>query len=187
MIAPVAGAAAGATATAGAGGATAAGTAAVVAEPLAWLVLEQIGAMMLSAGIIAIVPLALRAVRSPAGRTWGVRVLGHVMLPLIIPIAKAAVEEAWSQWRSRGAVYAEVPSVRVDTLELVHAIPGRIRFRMERIKGNVVLADEIARLVSTIDGVEQVETNTHTGSVLVHYDAERIKSFSLLAFKVETV
>lgn len=85
-----------------------------------------------------------------------------------------------------GGTGSELPAVRVDTMQVVHAIPGRIRFRMQRIKGNDAMADEVARLIAAIDGVEQVEANIHTGSVLVQYDASKIKSFGLLAFNVET-
>lgn len=182
MIAAGAGTATGAGA---AGGAAATGAGAVAAEPLAWVLLEQIGTMMLSMGIVTLAPLALSAFRVPGARSWTGRVVSQAMLPLVVPLAKVAVDGALNYWRSQGAAGDGSPSVKVDTMQLVHAIPGRIRFRMEKLKGNPALAAETAELISTLEGVEQVKTNAHTGSILINYDPSRIKSFSFVAFHVE--
>lgn len=180
MIAAGAGTATGAGATG-----AAAGAGAVAAEPLAWVLLEQIGTMMLSMGIVAVVPLALGAVRVPGARSWTGRVVSQAMLPLVVPFAKVAVDGALNYWRSQHTSGAHSPGVKVETLQLVHALPGRVRLRMERLKGNAALAAETAEMIASVEGVEQVTTNIHTGSILIRYDPGRLKSFSFVAFHVE--
>jgi hypothetical protein len=56
---------------------------------------------------------------------------------------------------------------------------------MERLKGNAALAAETAELIGAVEGVERVAINIHTGSILIHYDPDRLKSFSFVAFHVE--
>lgn len=55
-------------------------------------------------------------------------------------------------------------------IRVAHAIPGRIRLKIDRLKGDANLARETGERVRSLPGVERVETNTRTGSLLVLYD-----------------
>jgi len=55
-------------------------------------------------------------------------------------------------------------------IELVHAIPGRIRLRVPEIKGKPDLTGALQKQLSGFRVVRRVEVNPITGSVLVLYD-----------------
>jgi hypothetical protein len=50
---------------------------------------------------------------------------------------------------------------------LVHALPGRIRLKMEALKGNHSLAKEVQERLALIKEAQQVQINPTTGSILV--------------------
>jgi hypothetical protein len=56
-------------------------------------------------------------------------------------------------------------------LQVAHALPGRIRLKLDALRGNPSLADEVERAVATLRGMCDVEANPVTGSLLMHYDA----------------
>jgi hypothetical protein len=69
-------------------------------------------------------------------------------------------------------------------LRLVHRAPGRVRFKTARLKANPEFAREIEETLSPIAGIQAVEANPLTGSVLVVYDLERLTALdSLLALQ----
>lgn len=51
-------------------------------------------------------------------------------------------------------------------------IPGRIRLRIPAAKHDAQLMEEIARDFAALSGVEGVQLNLRTGSLLIHYAAE---------------
>lgn len=53
---------------------------------------------------------------------------------------------------------------------VVHRLPGRIRFKAPEAKGDPLFFHHVRELVSSVDGVYQVEANPVTGSVVVRYD-----------------
>jgi Heavy metal associated domain 2 len=59
-------------------------------------------------------------------------------------------------------------------IKVVHAMPGRVRIKISRLKGKVVAAREIQDRLSEVRGVQRVEANSVTGSVLVLYDPEQM-------------
>jgi len=56
------------------------------------------------------------------------------------------------------------------SVAVIHAIPGRMRLRIPSLKGNEDLARPLREHLSSISGVEHVEVNPVTGSVLVVHD-----------------
>jgi hypothetical protein len=58
----------------------------------------------------------------------------------------------------------------IGGIRVVHAIPGRIRVKIARLKENPLLAQEIQAQLSTVQGIQSVEVSPVTGSVLVLYD-----------------
>jgi copper chaperone CopZ len=63
----------------------------------------------------------------------------------------------------------------------VHSIPGRLRIKTSVIKKNPVLAERIGRLLTSITGVEEVDVNLLTGSVLIRYKPRRIAAEHILS------
>jgi Heavy metal associated domain 2 len=71
----------------------------------------------------------------------------------------------------------------VGGFQVVHAIPGRVRVKIARLKENPALAREVQEHLSAVQGIQQVEVNPVTGSVLVLYDRAVLESLdSLLSF-----
>lgn len=56
--------------------------------------------------------------------------------------------------------------------KVVHHIPGRLRVRLPRARGNPALLRQLAEFVKAYGGVREVEINPATGSILVRYDPE---------------
>ncbi|MER3424716.1 MAG: hypothetical protein C4293_17325 [Nitrospiraceae bacterium] len=70
--------------------------------------------------------------------------------------------------------------------EIAHALPGRIRLKISRLKQDSSLGRAIEERFSSVPGIERVEANTTTGSLLVLYDQERIGGIDSLLALSET-
>jgi hypothetical protein len=68
----------------------------------------------------------------------------------------------------------------IGDIRIVHAIPGRVRVKISRLKENPVLAREVQARLSTVRGIQYVEVNPVTGSVLVLYDRTTLESLDSL-------
>src|SRR5262245_45591494 len=66
-------------------------------------------------------------------------------------------------------------------IQIVHFLPGRVRVKLPRLKGNTCLAGEVERTLTALQGIRHVETSTTTGSVLVLYEPRLLTSFDLEA------
>ena len=49
-------------------------------------------------------------------------------------------------------------------------LPGRVRMRLNELRWQDHLLGEVATALGSLPGIQQVDTNTVTGSILVHYD-----------------
>jgi hypothetical protein len=79
--------------------------------------------------------------------------------------------------RKKASMRSGMPSIN-GKLETIHALPGRVRFNsplLEDLKVNTT--EKIAAEINRVDGIERVEINTHTGSLLVVYNQSVIKPF----------
>src|SRR5712691_10480195 len=68
-----------------------------------------------------------------------------------------------------------------QTIQIIHALPGRVRVRLPRLKGNASLAGEVERTLTALACIHQVEASTTTGSVLVLYEPRLLESLDLEA------
>jgi hypothetical protein len=67
-------------------------------------------------------------------------------------------------------------------IKVVHAIPGRVRVKIAGLKENADLVREVQGRLSAVQGIQRVEVNPITGSVLILYDRTAFESLdSLLA------
>lgn len=74
----------------------------------------------------------------------------------------------------------------IGGFEVVHAIPGRVRLKIARVKHNPALAVEIRKRFSAIQGILQVDANPVTSSVLLIYDPKDIVSLDSLGSFLKT-
>jgi hypothetical protein len=61
----------------------------------------------------------------------------------------------------------------IRSARIVHQLPGRLRMRVPGARRNHALLEQMAGFIRGLGGVERVEINPATGSVLVHYDPGR--------------
>jgi hypothetical protein len=62
-------------------------------------------------------------------------------------------------------------------LQIAHRVPGRVRMKIPAGKGNPELLKQISDTFGAIPGIEQVTVNPTTGSIVLHYDADRHDEF----------
>ena len=62
-------------------------------------------------------------------------------------------------------------------LRIEHQVPGRVRMKIPAGKGNPELLKQISEVFGVIPGIEEVTVNPTTGSVVLHYDADRHDEF----------
>jgi hypothetical protein len=62
-------------------------------------------------------------------------------------------------------------------LKIEHQVPGRVRMKIPAGKGKPELLKQISEVFGVIPGIEQVIVNPTTGSVVLHYDADRHDEF----------
>lgn len=68
----------------------------------------------------------------------------------------------------------------MSDVQIVHAIPGRIRFRMSQVKENPAFAKQLEQTLARMPMVQWSQINPRTGSVLIGYDSELLSAFSEL-------
>jgi hypothetical protein len=79
--------------------------------------------------------------------------------------------------RKKASMQTGLPSIRGE-LETIHALPGRLRFNSPLLVDLQINTNEkIAGEITKVDGIERVEINRHTGSLLVVYNPSVIKPF----------
>ncbi|MEW5803075.1 MAG: HMA2 domain-containing protein [bacterium] len=75
--------------------------------------------------------------------------------------------------------------VNIKGFSITHAIPGRVRLKIARVKQNPVLAGEIQKRFSAIRGIHEVEVSSVTGSVLLIFDPKEVVSLSSMGSLLE--
>jgi hypothetical protein len=75
--------------------------------------------------------------------------------------------------------------MEIEGLKVVHALPGRVRLKVAKVKGNPVLARQVEEKLAQVPGIRQVEVKPVTGSLLVHYDTDHL--FSLASMEILSV
>ena len=69
---------------------------------------------------------------------------------------------------------------------VAHQVRGRIRVRLPKARGDYAALEKVKRSISPIHGVQSVDVNPATGSVVVEYDANQHADFpSVLARHAE--
>ncbi|MDR4462124.1 MAG: hypothetical protein MRJ67_16660 [Nitrospirales bacterium] len=64
-------------------------------------------------------------------------------------------------------------------LQVVHALPGRVRLKLQQLKNNVAYAGSLQRHLLEVRGITHLEANPKTGSLLIHYDPTVLEVLAL--------
>ncbi len=70
--------------------------------------------------------------------------------------------------------------MEMEGLKVVHALPGRVRLKVARLRGNPALARQAQEKLAQVPGIKRVEAKADTGSLLVHYDLDDLFSTASL-------
>ncbi|BCJ88378.1 cation-translocating P-type ATPase [Effusibacillus dendaii] len=68
---------------------------------------------------------------------------------------------------------------------LIHRLPGRVRFQINRLPGNQAMANLIRDICGQINGVKQVTVNPVTGRMLLLFDETKLTGDQLLGLLLE--
>lgn len=63
----------------------------------------------------------------------------------------------------------------------VHALAGRLRIKIPKIKGAADKAQELEEHLQQFTGIESVSANPTTGNVLVLYNSQRIDQWNIIS------
>jgi hypothetical protein len=72
-------------------------------------------------------------------------------------------------------------------IRIVHAIPGRVRLKVAGLKANPSLGTAIQTRLGSVPGIQMVETQPLTGSVLVLFDPQTVTAPASLLTLSETL
>jgi copper chaperone CopZ len=60
-------------------------------------------------------------------------------------------------------------------------VPGRLRLKTPAVKKNKDAADEIKKILSTMNGIATVDINLTTGSILINYNPKAIQNKDIIS------
>lgn len=63
----------------------------------------------------------------------------------------------------------------------IHNVPGRLRLKTPAVKKNKDAADEIKKILSTMNGIATVDINLTTGSILINYNPKAIQNKDIIS------
>jgi hypothetical protein len=63
-----------------------------------------------------------------------------------------------------------------EGLQVVHALPGRVRLKVAGIKGNPALARRVQQQLAQVPGIKEAAAQAATGSLLIYYDLAQLCS-----------
>lgn len=81
--------------------------------------------------------------------------------------------------RKRGVNHDQLPSF-AGVMETAHVLPGRVRLRAPVLIGQRAAADQLQKSFARLDGIRAVEVSSLSGSLLIHFDPDRVKPDMLL-------
>lgn len=62
----------------------------------------------------------------------------------------------------------------MTSVQVVHFLPGRVRLKVPAAKGNPAYIAQVREMFLLVPGVQSLDANPITGSVLIRYDTGRI-------------
>jgi len=68
----------------------------------------------------------------------------------------------------------------------LHALEGRLRIKIESVRGCPEMADDVETLLAAIDGIDGATANPSTGNVLVLYNPARLTQDEIIELLRDT-
>jgi copper chaperone CopZ len=65
-------------------------------------------------------------------------------------------------------------------VQFIHHVPGRLRVKTATIKGRGIVADKAIAHLGGLEGITSVAANAVTGSIVINYDAAKIRADRVL-------
>ncbi len=62
-----------------------------------------------------------------------------------------------------------------ESVKILSYIPGRVRLRLDEIKGQPEFAAQVEQRIAEIPGIKAVEAKSDTGSLLLKYERKALK------------
>jgi hypothetical protein len=81
--------------------------------------------------------------------------------------------------KGRGA--SILPMLRTGPVQTLHLLPGRVRFRVPSLVDCSSRANDLGDRLRSLEGVERVEVNAVTGSLLIRYRQQAVRPELLFA------
>jgi len=69
----------------------------------------------------------------------------------------------------------------VEGIQVVHALPGRVRLKVAKVKGDPSFARQAEERLSQVLGIERVEAKPATGSLLIYFSLAELMAQGALA------
>ena len=69
----------------------------------------------------------------------------------------------------------------IQGVQVVHAMPGRVRLKVDKVRGNPAFAQKAQDRLGRLPGIRSVEAKPLTGSILIYYDAAALLAEGALA------
>ena len=83
--------------------------------------------------------------------------------------------------KKKGGPRPLMPMLRTGPVQTAHCIPGRVRFRVPSLAKNAAGAAMVREKLPTIQGVQSVELDPATGSILIIYRENEVRPELLFA------
>jgi len=77
--------------------------------------------------------------------------------------------------------------MNTSAITIAHAIPGRVRLKVARVRQDGAFAGKLRQRLASITGVQQVDVNARTGSVVILYDAALLGASASLRTLAESL
>jgi hypothetical protein len=130
-----------------------------------------------------------RAVASEVATTLACQAIQHAVGTIARPATGADLELAATSAGARaaaprraGANSGALPELRaIPTVEVLSAVPGRARLRVQGLRDDAARAAEVAATVRALDGVTAAEASPLTGTLLVRFDPGRVDVATIAA------
>ena len=76
----------------------------------------------------------------------------------------------------KNAVPQSAADLFVRSTDIASYMPGRVRLYSRQLVNNAALERQVQAHLGALEGIERVDTNIATGSILITYEPERLRA-----------